>query len=129
MSTQYWCKVFRSPPISKKNHIIAYEPMILSNSTGLVHHMFLYECDAPSGFLDSYASPHHNGAPCYSHEMPGDWENCVTPVSTEYNHFINFDTNRSVSMANRDLSRESRVTENFAIAVKLERSIEAREKF
>lgn len=82
MATQYWCKVFKTPPLARKNHIIGYEPMILSNSTALVHHMLLYECDAPPGALDSFSSAHHPGAPCYSHQMPSDWENCVTPVAT-----------------------------------------------
>lgn len=82
MATQYWCKIFRSPPLPRKNHIIAYEPLILSPSASLVHHLLMYECSAPAGFLDSYAAHQHAGAPCYSPEMPADWETCVTPVAT-----------------------------------------------
>ncbi|KAK6626503.1 hypothetical protein RUM44_008976 [Polyplax serrata] len=80
-ATQYWCKVFRNPPLPKKSHIVAYKPMILSNNTDLIHHMFLYECDVPPGFLDSYASSNQNGYPCYTDEMPSDWEKCITPVA------------------------------------------------
>ena len=54
--------------------------MILSNYTQLIHHMFLYECEAPPGFLDSYSSSNQNGYPCYGSEMPEDWEKCITPV-------------------------------------------------
>ncbi|EEB11553.1 hypothetical protein Phum_PHUM125540 [Pediculus humanus corporis] len=79
-TTRYWCKVFRTPSLPKKSHIIAYEPMILSNYTQLIHHMFLYECEAPPGFLDSYSSSNQNGYPCYGSEMPEDWEKCITPV-------------------------------------------------
>ncbi|KAL0274988.1 UNVERIFIED_CONTAM: hypothetical protein PYX00_002987 [Menopon gallinae] len=81
-TNKYWCKVFRTPPLPpRKSHIVAYEPMILSNFSNLIHHMILYECDAPPGFLDSYASSKHNGAHCYSSEMPNDWYTCVAPVA------------------------------------------------
>lgn len=55
--------------------------MILSNNTNLIHHMFLYECEVPPGYLDTYASSGQNGYSCFVEEMPNDWEKCITPVS------------------------------------------------
>ncbi|KAJ8916282.1 hypothetical protein NQ315_016423 [Exocentrus adspersus] len=42
--TLYWCRVFRIPAISRKHHLIRYEPLQgVSGSIGL-QHVVLYEC-------------------------------------------------------------------------------------
>ncbi|KAJ8977652.1 hypothetical protein NQ317_006425, partial [Molorchus minor] len=42
--TLYWCRVYRIPTISRKHHLIRYEPLQgISGSNGL-QHVVLYEC-------------------------------------------------------------------------------------
>lgn len=56
MATLFWCKLFKTPELPSKHHIVGYEPIIDShpikegvpvtdNSESPVHHMVLYECE------------------------------------------------------------------------------------
>ena len=54
--THYWCKIFRAPPLDKKHHMIALEPLIQRGHEPYVHHMVLYECHIPSADLSDGAT-------------------------------------------------------------------------
>jgi hypothetical protein len=83
--THYWCKIFRAPPLDRKHHMIALEPLIQKGHEPYVHHMVLYECHIPAADLAGGATSadwfeHHvdqPGAPCYSPNMPAEWAFCL----------------------------------------------------
>lgn len=81
MNTIYWCKIFKSPNLSRKHHVIGYEPILGANHTSLVHHMLLHECKLDANVdvrkWEKYAS--ENGRACYS-DTPIEWERCLTPI-------------------------------------------------
>jgi len=81
-TSQHWCKIVRSPPSAKKKHIVAYEPLILSASSSLVHSLIMYECDVEPGYLDSSVNSPKSGASCYPQEINKDWQKCTTPIAT-----------------------------------------------
>lgn len=81
--TTYWCKIFKAPALQSKHHVIGYEPLIGRNHTAFVHHMLLHECEI------QHDVPHikkweefvkEPGRPCYTPEMPQEWEKCLTPL-------------------------------------------------
>ncbi|XP_017776388.1 PREDICTED: MOXD1 homolog 2 [Nicrophorus vespilloides] len=42
--TLYWCRVFRLPSLSRKHHLIRYEPLQPSAAMDGLQHVVLYEC-------------------------------------------------------------------------------------
>ncbi|KAF5282737.1 hypothetical protein FQR65_LT02734 [Abscondita terminalis] len=42
--TLYWCRVFRFPTLSRKHHLIRYEPLQGPRTAGGLQHVILYEC-------------------------------------------------------------------------------------
>ncbi|KAF2880698.1 hypothetical protein ILUMI_25476, partial [Ignelater luminosus] len=81
--TTYWCKIFKAPVLQQKHHIVGYEPLIGPNHTSFVHHMLLHECEIPYNMpsirkWEEFTK--ENGRPCYSPEMPIEWEKCLTPL-------------------------------------------------
>ncbi|KAK3914348.1 MOXD1-like protein 1 [Frankliniella fusca] len=81
MDTVYWCRIFKVPGLTKKHHMLGYEPIITPESVRHVHHMLLYECAPKSRqlpLLEKAAS--ERGAACYSPAMPPEWDSCLTPI-------------------------------------------------
>ncbi|KAJ1521461.1 hypothetical protein ONE63_003129 [Megalurothrips usitatus] len=81
MDTVYWCRIFKAPGLTRKHHMLGYEPIISPESVRHVHHMLLYECAPKSRqipLLQKAAS--ERGAACYSPAMPPEWDSCLTPV-------------------------------------------------
>ncbi|XP_013180153.1 PREDICTED: MOXD1 homolog 1-like [Papilio xuthus] len=91
MATLFWCKIFKAPELSKKHHMVGYEPIIDSrpikngrpmlekNSLSPVHHMVLYECAEDP---DDYAwNEWSKGDGYYGPNKPSEWAICATPVA------------------------------------------------
>lgn len=91
MATLFWCKIFKTPELPFKHHIVGYQPLIDSrpirngvptqekNSLSPVHHMVLYECadDPDKQTWNDWAEG--NGA--FGPMRPRAWSICVTPVA------------------------------------------------
>ncbi|XP_034834330.1 MOXD1 homolog 1-like [Maniola hyperantus] len=91
MATLFFCKVFKAPELTRKHHIVGYEPLIDSrpirsgkpvvekNSLSPVHHMVLYECaeDHDKRQWSEWAE----GEGFYGPYRPGEWSTCVTPIA------------------------------------------------
>ncbi|KAL3315669.1 hypothetical protein Ciccas_005697 [Cichlidogyrus casuarinus] len=72
VETTYWCKRATLPPLSKKMHIIRYEPVIPKGSVGLVHHMEVFRCKLDSS---GQLPPQYNN-PCNSETKPMGLTKC-----------------------------------------------------
>ncbi|KAG7172306.1 MOXD1 1-like 1 [Homarus americanus] len=82
ISTLYWCKLFKFPPLTHKTHMIGYEPIIEARNMQYVHHMLLYGChleDAPTHY-EKWLQV--DGSQCYSSNMPTSWRYCKAPLIT-----------------------------------------------
>lgn len=91
MATLFWCKVFKAPELSRKHHIVGYEPLIDSrpirngkpvvekNSLSPVHHMVLYECaeDHDKRQWNEWSDTEGFFGP----NRPGELAACVTPIA------------------------------------------------
>ncbi|XP_045774439.1 MOXD1 homolog 1-like [Maniola jurtina] len=91
MATLFWCKVFKAPELTRKHHIVGYEPLIDSrpirngkpvvekNSLSPVHHMVLYECaeDHDKRQWSEWAEGEGFSGP----SRPGELSACVTPIA------------------------------------------------
>ncbi|XP_050426603.1 MOXD1 homolog 1-like [Adelges cooleyi] len=80
IDTLYWCKIFRAPNITSKNHIVGFVPLLNPDTRSLIHHMILYECDDGPDTMERYVTL--KGEQCYGNNMPDDWNKCVSPVVT-----------------------------------------------
>lgn len=91
MATLFWCKIFKTPDLVNKHHIIGYEPLIDSrpikngrpviekDAASPVHHMVLYECatDDDEHTWDEWAI----GEGYYGPKRPSIWATCATPIA------------------------------------------------
>ncbi|XP_037723079.1 MOXD1 homolog 1 [Drosophila subpulchrella] len=87
MDTLYWCKIVQLPELTKKQHIIGYEPLLSGkHDRNIVHHMTLFECQSKS-YPGSDPSSwdiwvRSSGTVCNSNLLtPRDWDSCSTPVA------------------------------------------------
>lgn len=80
LDTIYWCKMYKIPPLKKKNHVVGTVPVIKEGNWKYVHHMLLYECYASNSeqLFDKYVDA--KGAQCYSANMPPSWTQCNIPI-------------------------------------------------
>ncbi|XP_046669183.1 dopamine beta-hydroxylase [Homalodisca vitripennis] len=70
--TTYWCKVVRlDERLSRKHHIVKFEPVITQGNEPLVHHMELFHCEGPA----DKEFPLYRG-PCDSEDRPEDIKVC-----------------------------------------------------
>ncbi|XP_035207693.1 DBH-like monooxygenase protein 1 [Stegodyphus dumicola] len=74
-STMYWCKIYKSPQLSEKHHIILVEPLIQKGHENIVHHLLMYECvgaapDEYNPHVDAY------GHQCHRPNMPDAMKKC-----------------------------------------------------
>ncbi|XP_064652353.1 DBH-like monooxygenase protein 1 homolog [Lineus longissimus] len=65
--TTYACQVLRMPKVDKKHHMIQFEPIIKKGHEGLVHHILIYGCTAPSPINDT-----HEGQQFFCHKNHGE---------------------------------------------------------
>ncbi|KAK8718834.1 hypothetical protein OTU49_017512, partial [Cherax quadricarinatus] len=80
LTTLYWCKLYKIPPLPRKTHVIGFVPVIEEKNLEHVHHILLYECHLPD-------SDHHyekwidlQGSQCYGANMPVSWKYCTSPI-------------------------------------------------
>lgn len=71
----YWCKIFKSPQLMNKHHIVQVKPLIQEGHEEFVHHMVLYECvgatdDEYADYLDFV------GHACFHPNMPDVMKRC-----------------------------------------------------
>ncbi|XP_044728574.1 tyramine beta-hydroxylase [Chrysoperla carnea] len=71
--TTYWCKIFKLPEKihNRKYHISRFESLITKGNEGLVHHMEVFRCIAPSTQVIS----DYEGS-CFSDKRPKDTQVC-----------------------------------------------------
>ncbi|KAH8364445.1 hypothetical protein KR084_007046 [Drosophila pseudotakahashii] len=87
MDTLYWCKIVQLPELTKKQHIIGYEPLLSGKyDRNMVHHMTLFECQTKLYPGSDPASwdiwVRSSGTVCNSNLLtPRDWDSCSTPVA------------------------------------------------
>ncbi|XP_026495607.2 MOXD1 homolog 1-like [Vanessa tameamea] len=91
MATLFWCKVFKAPELTKKHHIVGYQPLIDSrpirngkpvqekNSLSPVHHMVLYECAEDHDKRQWNEWSESSGF--FGPARPGELATCVTPIA------------------------------------------------
>ncbi|GFU45377.1 DBH-like monooxygenase protein 1 [Nephila pilipes] len=74
-STMYWCKIYKAPDLSEKNHVVLVEPLIQEGNEAFVHHILMYECVGgdPKEY-DSYVDFY--GHECHHPNMPDAMANC-----------------------------------------------------
>ncbi|KAB0798512.1 hypothetical protein PPYR_09505 [Photinus pyralis] len=60
--TLYWCRVFRLPTLSRKHHLIRYEPLRGARTASGLQHVVLYECQETSQVEHLAGTP---GRQCY----------------------------------------------------------------
>ncbi|XP_042880997.1 uncharacterized protein LOC122258825 [Penaeus japonicus] len=82
LSTLYWCKLYKMPRLTQKNHVIGYVPIVQKGNEKHVHHILLYEC-----YMEDSARHYEKwldvqGAQCYGPNMPVSWNRCSTPIVT-----------------------------------------------
>lgn len=65
--TLYWCRVFRIPSVSRKHHLIRYEPLSGINGRKGLQHVVLYECQDTPQIAKMVESP---GRQCYEAHSP-----------------------------------------------------------
>ncbi|OXU30637.1 hypothetical protein TSAR_003426, partial [Trichomalopsis sarcophagae] len=72
------CRVFSLPKITRKHHVVRYEPVIQPGSLAYLHHMTLYECRGDEAKLNE--AKRTNGSSCSS----TDWlhAQCNTIAAT-----------------------------------------------
>ncbi|XP_050523750.1 MOXD1 homolog 1-like isoform X2 [Daktulosphaira vitifoliae] len=80
IDTIYWCKIFRAPKVTQKNHIVGFVPILNPDTHRLIHHMILYECDNGPNTMERFVTL--KGSQCYGDTMPEEWNKCITPVVT-----------------------------------------------
>ncbi|XP_071533457.1 DBH-like monooxygenase protein 1 [Panulirus ornatus] len=80
LSTLYWCKLFKVPPLRRKTHVIGYQPVIEERNLAHVHHMLLYECHLDDAHRHYEKWLGIRGTQCYSANMPVSWLSCTTPI-------------------------------------------------
>ncbi|ROT62616.1 dopamine beta hydroxylase [Penaeus vannamei] len=78
--TVYWCQMFKAPPLSRKAHVIGYEPIIEEKNRELVHHILLYECHLPESERHYEKWLEVEGQQCFTPNMPLSWANCRSPL-------------------------------------------------
>ncbi|XP_063980293.1 MOXD1 homolog 2 [Diachasmimorpha longicaudata] len=64
--TLLWCRVVEMPRLSRKHHVIKYEPVIQPGNQQYLHHMTLYECRGKESDLEAAT----NGTVCYQGDHP-----------------------------------------------------------
>lgn len=79
VDTNYQCKIFKLPALTKKHHVIAHRPLLTTESEKYVHHINVYKCHVPEGLgkstsqvFEQYLT--HPGADCYASDTPGTWK-------------------------------------------------------
>ncbi|XP_023029153.2 DBH like monooxygenase olf413 [Leptinotarsa decemlineata] len=65
--TIYWCRVFRIPTITRKHHLIRYEPLQSINGGNGLQHVVLYECQDNAAVEKLADEP---GRQCYESHAP-----------------------------------------------------------
>ncbi|KAK0076909.1 hypothetical protein PV325_004706, partial [Microctonus aethiopoides] len=66
--TLLWCRVVEMPSITRKHHVVKYEPVIQPGYEPYLHHMTLYECRGRDSDLE--AAARMNGSTCYEPNAP-----------------------------------------------------------
>ncbi|XP_023214435.1 DBH-like monooxygenase protein 1, partial [Centruroides sculpturatus] len=77
--TEYYCKFFRTPELSRKHHIVKLEAIIEPGNEKLVHHMILYEC---TGIETDRITPYLNEeyTECYNEENVRKFPFCFNVI-------------------------------------------------
>ncbi|XP_054712573.1 DBH-like monooxygenase protein 1 isoform X2 [Uloborus diversus] len=71
----YWCKIYKSPELDAKHHIVLVEPLIEPSNEEFVHHVLVYEC--VGGTSDEFESlVSEPGHICYHPNMPDSMRKC-----------------------------------------------------
>ncbi|XP_066941345.1 MOXD1 homolog 1-like [Macrobrachium rosenbergii] len=80
LTTIYWCKLFKIPPMPQKTHVIGYVPLISKDNIQHVHHILLYECHLPESdkYFERWIDV--DGAQCFGANMPVSWRYCTSPL-------------------------------------------------
>ncbi|XP_071518890.1 DBH-like monooxygenase protein 1 [Panulirus ornatus] len=80
LTTLYWCKLYKMPPINRKVHIIGYVPVIKEENLPYIHHIQLYECHLPDSkrHFEKWLDVH--GSQCFAPSTPISWYNCLSPI-------------------------------------------------
>ncbi|XP_047468421.1 uncharacterized protein LOC125024667 [Penaeus chinensis] len=80
LTTLYWCKLFKMPPITRKTHVIGYVPIVQEGNHQHVHHILLYECHLEDGARHYEKWLDVQGAQCFGANMPLSWKRCTSPL-------------------------------------------------
>ncbi|KAK7083170.1 DBH-like monooxygenase protein 1 [Halocaridina rubra] len=80
LTTVYWCKLFKLPPLPRKTHMIGYIPLIKEENLQHVHHILVYECQLPDSgkYYEKWLDV--QGAQCFGANMPLSWKFCSSPI-------------------------------------------------
>ncbi|ROT68032.1 dopamine beta hydroxylase [Penaeus vannamei] len=80
LTTLYWCKLFKIPPITRKTHVIGYVPIVQEGNHQHVHHILFYECHLEDSARHYEKWLDVQGAQCYGANMPISWKKCTSPL-------------------------------------------------
>nr|XP_045616431.1 uncharacterized protein LOC123769364 [Procambarus clarkii] len=80
LTTLYWCKLHKVPPLPLKTHVIGFVPVIEERNVEHVHHILLYECHLPDSARHYDKWVDLPGSQCYGANMPVSWKYCTSPI-------------------------------------------------
>ncbi|XP_067141857.1 DBH-like monooxygenase protein 1 homolog [Centruroides vittatus] len=77
--TEYYCKFFRTPELSRKHHVVKLEAIIEPGNEKIVHHMILHEC---TGVETDRIAPYLNEeyTECYTEENVRKFSFCFNII-------------------------------------------------
>ncbi|OWF40133.1 DBH-like monooxygenase protein 1 [Mizuhopecten yessoensis] len=77
-TTTYFCRAFKLPQMTKKHHMIKFEPIVTPGNELNVHHILIFKCDKRAAELASYDGAHFR---CEKGEtVPEPLRGCLSKV-------------------------------------------------